>query len=187
MSITKTNADKALAAMKADGKTTSSMLRSMGIKKPSAAIAKLRARGLRVQSQIINTKHGRKMAVYTLETHKAGQVKKQVKKQTRRKTQVESVLEYLQAHRRISCAEAWNIFHVASLRSVIRKIRSRGYLVRTDTASRDLGAMYTRYWFLGKAEEGKPEVKRKRKVSQENRVPQVLKITHKTSGWWKRR
>lgn len=188
MSVIKTNADKALAAMKADRKTTSSMLRFMGIKKPSAAIAKLRARGFCIQSRIVNTKHGRKMAVYTLEKHEAGHVKKQKQKQAR-KTQVESVLEYLQAYEQLSCGEAWEMFHVASLRSVIRKIRLRGYLVRTDTAPRDLGMMYTRYWFLGKGKQERPEAKRKRvkKVSQKNRTPQALKITHKTSGWWKRR
>ncbi len=61
-----TNADKALAMLKKYGRITSRELRKLGMRKPSDVIAKLKKRGLHIQSETINTRYGREMAIYTL-------------------------------------------------------------------------------------------------------------------------
>ena len=66
MNETMTNADIILSIMKEYGRVTSREMRELGIKRPSATIAKLKKRGLRIRSEIINTKDGREMAIYTL-------------------------------------------------------------------------------------------------------------------------
>lgn len=58
--------DNTLYMLREDGHVTSREMRELGIKRPSATIAKLRKRGLRIRSKIVNTKDGRQMAIYTL-------------------------------------------------------------------------------------------------------------------------
>lgn len=61
-----TNADKVLAMLEKYGRITSREMRKLGMRKPSDVIAKLKKRGLRIHSEVINTRYGRQMAVYTL-------------------------------------------------------------------------------------------------------------------------
>ena len=70
-----TNADKSLAMLEKYGRITSREMRKLGIGKPSDTIAKLKKRGLRIHSEVINTRYGRQMAIYTLVKRKPPRIR----------------------------------------------------------------------------------------------------------------
>ena len=62
--------------LKEHGRITSTGIRALcGAKRPSAIIAKLKKRGLRIHSEAINTRYGRQMAIYTLAKRKPPRIR----------------------------------------------------------------------------------------------------------------
>lgn len=53
----------------------------------------------------------------------------------RQKSQLSDVLSYLEAHGSITSMDAWKIFHVTRLSSIIFRLRQLGYSITTETHS----------------------------------------------------
>lgn len=70
-----TNADKVLAMLEKYGRITSREMRKLGMGKPSDTIAKLKKPVSRIHSEVINTRYGRQMAVYTLAKRKPPRIR----------------------------------------------------------------------------------------------------------------
>ncbi len=82
----------------------------------------------------------------------------------KKKTQVENVLEYLQEHGSITYLEAFHLFGVANLGSVINKVRGLGYDIQTVMEQKPNRSKAQARYYLEKTEQERPEPKRQPQI-----------------------
>lgn len=70
------------------------------------------------------------------------------------RSQMGDVTEYLRKHKTITSMQAWEMFHVTRLASIIQRLRKRGYNIVTVT--RDGINVYGPYQYAEYVLEGEP-------------------------------